>query len=102
MVRLPRAAANTDPVGPLVRLHDCGPHAFVLLAARTPHMLRTDDDGIGSGSMADRQFAISGKWALAADRLQWMVQRQYLQGRDQMAIGLLRQLDSGHPRPLLA
>jgi len=28
--------------------------------------------------MADRQFAISGKWALAADRLQWMVQRQYL------------------------
>jgi hypothetical protein len=28
--------------------------------------------------MADRQFAISGKWALAADSLQWMVQRQYL------------------------
>ena len=28
--------------------------------------------------MADRQFAISGKWALAADRFQWMVQRQYL------------------------
>jgi hypothetical protein len=28
--------------------------------------------------MTDRQFAISGKWALAADRLQWMVQRQYL------------------------
>jgi len=28
------------------------------------------------GSMTDRQFAISGKWALAADRLQWMVQRQ--------------------------
>jgi len=28
--------------------------------------------------MADRQFAISGKWALAADRLQWMVQRQYI------------------------
>jgi len=28
--------------------------------------------------MADRQFAISGKWALAADRLQWMVQRQYV------------------------
>src|SRR6516162_4880695 len=28
------------------------------------------------GSMADRQFAISGKWALAADSLQWMVQRQ--------------------------
>src|SRR5215472_14366512 len=28
--------------------------------------------------MANRQFAISGKWALAADRLQWMVQRQYL------------------------
>ena len=28
--------------------------------------------------MADRQFAISGKWALAADRLQWIVQRQYL------------------------
>jgi hypothetical protein len=26
--------------------------------------------------MADRQFAISGKWALAADRLQWMVQRR--------------------------
>ena len=26
--------------------------------------------------MADRQFAISGKWALAADSLQWMVQRQ--------------------------
>jgi len=26
----------------------------------------------------DRQFAISGKWALAADRLQWIVQRQYL------------------------
>ena len=32
----------------------------------------------GSDAMADRQFAISGKWALAADRLQWMVQRQYL------------------------
>ena len=28
--------------------------------------------------MADRQFAISGKWALAADRLQWMVQRRYM------------------------
>jgi hypothetical protein len=28
--------------------------------------------------MADRQFVISGKWALAADRLQWMVQRRYL------------------------
>jgi hypothetical protein len=28
--------------------------------------------------MSDRQFAISGKWALAADRLQWMVQRRYL------------------------
>jgi hypothetical protein len=29
-------------------------------------------------AMPDRQFRISGKWALAADRLQWMVQRQYL------------------------
>ena len=28
--------------------------------------------------MADRQFAISGRWALAADRLQWMVQRRYM------------------------
>ena len=28
--------------------------------------------------MGDRQFAISGKWALAGDRLQWIVQRQYL------------------------
>ena len=28
--------------------------------------------------MADRQFAISGKWALAADSLQWMLQRQYM------------------------
>ena len=28
--------------------------------------------------MADRQFVISGKWALAADKLQWMVQRRYL------------------------
>jgi hypothetical protein len=28
--------------------------------------------------MPDRQFVVSGKWALAADRLQWMVQRQYL------------------------
>jgi hypothetical protein len=28
--------------------------------------------------MADRQFAVSGKWALAADRLQWMVQRRYM------------------------
>jgi hypothetical protein len=28
--------------------------------------------------MADRQFAVSGKWALAADRLQWMVQRQQM------------------------
>jgi hypothetical protein len=26
--------------------------------------------------MADRQFAISGKWALAADSLQWMLQRR--------------------------
>ena len=26
--------------------------------------------------MSDRQFAISGKWALAADKLQWMLQRQ--------------------------
>jgi hypothetical protein len=26
--------------------------------------------------MADKQFAVSGKWALAADKLQWMVQRQ--------------------------
>jgi hypothetical protein len=26
--------------------------------------------------VADRQFAVSGKWALAADKLQWMVQRQ--------------------------
>jgi hypothetical protein len=30
------------------------------------------------GSMTDRQFAISGKWALAADRLQWMVQRRHM------------------------
>ena len=28
--------------------------------------------------MSDRQFAISGKWALAADRLQWLVQRQHM------------------------
>jgi hypothetical protein len=28
--------------------------------------------------MPDRQFAVSGKWALAADRLQWMVQRRYM------------------------
>ena len=28
--------------------------------------------------MADRQLAISGKWALATDRLQWMVQRRYM------------------------
>ena len=28
--------------------------------------------------MTDRQFAISGKWALAADRLQWMLQRQHM------------------------
>jgi hypothetical protein len=28
--------------------------------------------------MTDRQFAISGKWALAADRLQWMVQRRHM------------------------
>jgi hypothetical protein len=26
--------------------------------------------------MSDRVFAISGKWALAADKLQWMVMRQ--------------------------
>ena len=26
--------------------------------------------------MTDRQFAVSGKWALAADSLQWMLQRQ--------------------------
>jgi hypothetical protein len=29
-------------------------------------------------AMPDRQFVVSGKWALAADRLQWMIQRQYL------------------------
>jgi len=28
--------------------------------------------------MADRQFVIAGKWALAADRLQWMVQRRHM------------------------
>jgi hypothetical protein len=28
--------------------------------------------------MGDRQFAVSGRWALAADRLQWMVQRRVL------------------------
>jgi hypothetical protein len=28
--------------------------------------------------MPDRQFAVSGKWALAADRLQWMVQRRHM------------------------
>jgi hypothetical protein len=28
--------------------------------------------------MPDRQFVVSGKWALAADRLQWMVQRQHM------------------------
>jgi hypothetical protein len=28
--------------------------------------------------MTDRQFAVSGKWALAADRLQWMLQRRYM------------------------
>jgi hypothetical protein len=26
--------------------------------------------------MTDRQFAVSGKWALAADSLQWMLQRR--------------------------
>jgi hypothetical protein len=26
--------------------------------------------------MSDRQFAVSGVWALAADRLQWILQRQ--------------------------
>jgi len=29
-------------------------------------------------NMSDRQFAISGKWALSADRLQWMLQRQHM------------------------
>jgi hypothetical protein len=29
-------------------------------------------------AMPDRQFVVSGKWALAADRLQWMVQRRVL------------------------
>jgi hypothetical protein len=39
-------------------------------------MLQHEDE---SGCvMSDRQFAVSGKWALAADRLQWMVQRQYM------------------------
>ena len=28
--------------------------------------------------MSERQFAISGRWALAADSLQWMVQRQHM------------------------
>ena len=28
--------------------------------------------------MSERQFAISGRWALAADSLQWMLQRQYM------------------------
>ena len=28
--------------------------------------------------MGDRQFVVSGRWALAADRLQWMLQRQYM------------------------
>ena len=28
--------------------------------------------------MPDRQFVVSGKWALAADRLQWMVQRRHM------------------------
>jgi len=31
--------------------------------------------------MADRQFAISGKWALASDGHQWMLQRRYLTKR---------------------
>src|SRR5262245_24583413 len=26
--------------------------------------------------MSERQFAISGRWALAADRLQWLLQRR--------------------------
>jgi len=30
--------------------------------------------------MSERQFAISGRWALAADRLQWMLQRRSGQG----------------------
>jgi hypothetical protein len=30
--------------------------------------------------MSDRVFAISGKWALAADKLQWMVMRRYTSG----------------------
>jgi len=29
-------------------------------------------------TMSDRQFASSGKWGLAADSLQWIVQRFYL------------------------
>src|SRR5262249_32319495 len=32
----------------------------------------------GRGMTAERQFAISGRWALAADSLQWMLQRQYM------------------------
>jgi hypothetical protein len=28
--------------------------------------------------MSERQFAMSGRWALAADSLQWMLQRQYM------------------------
>jgi len=28
--------------------------------------------------MGDRQFVVSGRWALAADSLQWMLQRQYM------------------------
>ena len=32
--------------------------------------------------MTDRQFAISGKFALAADSLQWMVQRRYMSKRE--------------------
>jgi hypothetical protein len=29
-------------------------------------------------AMSDRQFVISNKWALAADSLQWIVQRRYM------------------------
>src|SRR5262249_46743684 len=75
MVRLPRAAANTNPVEPLCVCIIAGPRARL---ARRVHAAHVGDRGIGSDSMADRQFAISGKWALAADRLQWMVQRQYI------------------------
>ena len=51
--------------------------------------------------MADRQFAISGKWALAAAPMEGTTPVP-AQGRDQMAVSLVCVLDQGHPRPVYA